>query len=116
MDNSTRLSGSLFNIVDLENGEYIFSFTSETGCVTYLNLVQDCVVLGCATIDDISKVVTVNNDGINDTFNIGELDDSTCKYVVKIFNRWGKIVFESDDYKNNWDGHHNNSGLTMGDK
>jgi hypothetical protein len=33
---------------------------------------------------------------------------------VKIFNRWGKIVYESNDYQNNWRGRNNSSGLTMG--
>jgi gliding motility-associated-like protein len=109
-----RINGSLFNVVDLQNEEYEFTFTTEQGCIAYLTLGSDCIVLGCATIDDISKVVTANGDGYNDTFSIGEvLDDGGCKYAVKIFNRWGKIVFESDDYQNNWGGYHNNSGLTL---
>ena len=31
-----------------------------------------------------------------------------------IFNRWGKMVYESDNYQNNWGGYHDNSGMTMG--
>uniref|UniRef100_UPI0035641DDA gliding motility-associated C-terminal domain-containing protein n=1 Tax=Lutibacter sp. TaxID=1925666 RepID=UPI0035641DDA len=117
LDTSGRLiTGSTFNVIDLENGIYNFTYTSSLGCVSNLSLEKDCIVFPCSTADDISKVVTANNDGVNDTFRVGSLagDDGGCKYIVKIFNRWGKIVFESNDYKNNWGGYHNNSGLTMG--
>ncbi|WP_298263777.1 gliding motility-associated C-terminal domain-containing protein, partial [uncultured Lutibacter sp.] len=114
IDIPNRLNGSLLDVVELENGEYRFNFTSSTGCVSQLTVVIDCAVLACVTPDEISKVVTPNNDGINDTFNVGLVGASSCKYIVEIFNRWGKMVYESKDYKNTWGGYHNNSGLTIG--
>ncbi|MBN8704163.1 MAG: gliding motility-associated C-terminal domain-containing protein, partial [Bacteroidetes bacterium] len=27
----------------------------------------------------------------------------TDKFSIKIYNRWGKLVFESEDYKKEWD-------------
>jgi len=32
----------------------------------------------------------------------------------KIFNRWGKIVYESNNYLNNWRGRHDGSGMQIG--
>lgn len=71
------------------------------------------------------NIMTPNGDGYNDVFmtnaNYPDLTKLTTpspithdslhtefKYVkdfnIKIFNRWGLIVFESSDYKENWDG------------
>ena len=44
-----------------------------------------------------------NGDGVNETFTI----DCISRYpnnVLKVFNRWGNIVFEQRSYNNNWDG------------
>jgi PKD repeat protein len=50
-------------------------------------------------------------DGINDTFRImfGAAGDDTpmdfgFKVSLVIYNRWGKKVYESNDYRNNWTG------------
>jgi gliding motility-associated-like protein len=47
------------------------------------------------------NVITPNNDGINDLFEIDNLPENT---EVIILNRWGNIVFSSTNYQNNWDG------------
>lgn len=43
-----------------------------------------------------------NGDLINDMFVIPELD--TLKGALVVWNRWGDIVFESEDYQNDWNG------------
>ncbi|MGR3809460.1 DUF7948 domain-containing protein [Jiulongibacter sp. NS-SX5] len=45
----------------------------------------------------IPNAISPNNDGKNDTFVIG-----LSNVGLKIFNRWGKTIFETDDYKNDW--------------
>jgi gliding motility-associated-like protein len=47
------------------------------------------------------NVITPNSDGTNDVFEIQNLPENT---KVLILNRWGNIVFSSDNYQNNWDG------------
>jgi gliding motility-associated-like protein len=49
------------------------------------------------------NVMTPNGDGLNDIFLIKglELFDES---KVQIFDRWGNVVFSSDDYENTWDG------------
>jgi len=42
-----------------------------------------------------------NGDNINDFFIIQGLKEGT---VVRVFNRNGKLLFESENYENNWDG------------
>ena len=51
----------------------------------------------------IPNVLTPNGDNINDTFKIKNLNTWTANYIV-IYNRWGKIVYEQTDYKNDWNG------------
>jgi gliding motility-associated-like protein len=43
------------------------------------------------------NAITPNGDGKNDTFEVAEQGSK-----IKIWNRWGKIIFQSDDYKNDW--------------
>jgi large repetitive protein len=43
-----------------------------------------------------------NGDGVNDFFVINNPDGKTIKLTV--YNRWGNIVYQADDYQNNWDG------------
>ena len=38
---------------------------------------------------------------INDEFIIKGIND---KFKIQIFNRWGKLVFEEENYSNNWSG------------
>gem|GEM_PF-1279379 len=47
--------------------------------------------------------ITPNEDGINDVFEI--LNSTCCDYIsIKVFNRWGNIVYQNADYKNDWKG------------
>lgn len=50
----------------------------------------------------IPNIFTPNNDGINEYFKIKGIDNAQWKLFI--FNRWGNLVFFSDDYQNNWDG------------
>jgi gliding motility-associated-like protein len=47
------------------------------------------------------NVFTPNGDNINDTF---EIPSRATGWKLKIFNRWGEKLYESEDYKNDWDG------------
>jgi gliding motility-associated-like protein len=49
----------------------------------------------------VPNVITPNGDGKNDTFEIRELQESIS---LQIYNRWGKLVWASADYQNDWTG------------
>lgn len=49
------------------------------------------------------NVFTPNGDGMNDFFFVINLDDYISPSLI-VYNRWGKVVYESDNYKNDWDG------------
>ena len=44
-----------------------------------------------------------DGDGINDTFEIIGLE-AYRQVKIRIYNRWGHIVYQNNNYKNNWDG------------
>jgi len=58
--------------------------------------------------------VSPNGDGIGDTWTIEGIDG--VRNVVKVFNRWGAIVYEAIDYQNDWAGtfYKNGSQLPTG--
>ncbi len=55
-----------------------------------------------------------NGDGINDNFVIPDIAKYN-KVSLEIFNRWGNIVYKSNDYKNDWDGR-SNMGVSIGNQ
>jgi gliding motility-associated-like protein len=56
-----------------------------------------------STHKDIMNLFTPNNDGFNDLWELPQLN-TWGKSDVRVFNRWGKLVFASPDYHNEWDG------------
>jgi gliding motility-associated-like protein len=50
----------------------------------------------------IPSAFTPNGDGINDFF--GVKAEGIKKFKLEIFNRWGEVVFQSEDISSLWDG------------
>jgi gliding motility-associated-like protein len=80
--------------------------------------------MGCFATDDVTVTVvpycikpmeafTPNGDGINDLWLI---TNGNClkSASVQVFNRYGGKVYESKDYKNNWDGTYNGKPVADG--
>jgi gliding motility-associated-like protein len=57
-----------------------------------------------------TNVITPNGDGINDTWHITNIDFYE-QATVKIFNRWGELVYEKTGYQQDWDGKNNNGDV-----
>ena len=57
----------------------------------------------------IPNVFTPNGDGKNEKFDIGGLDKYPFS-TLYVYNRWGAMVYQSKDYRNNWTG----TGLNAG--
>jgi len=117
--NSTgALEGSILDLGSFENdlGTYTFNYVISGNCpsttAVQLTIDDSCIVLDCS-IDDIkksiSKAVTPNGDGFNDSFTIGV--DLGCGFTfdVKIFNRWGAEIYSMRNYQSNWDGYSDKS-------
>ena len=54
-----------------------------------------------------------NKDGTNDVLTISNKELDSFEYI-KIYNRWGALVFETDDFTNPWDGTYKGQELELG--
>jgi gliding motility-associated-like protein len=61
----------------------------------------------------IPNIFTPNADGRNDYFTIRNLNLYDVRTLV-IKNRWGKTVYSSQSYNNDWDGNNVSSGVYFG--
>jgi len=105
-------SDNEFDPINATLGDYVFTYTitTDNGCtnVTEVNLnINDiCRVLACQTFtrSSISQAVTPNGDGVNDFFEIRDIELCGFNVRLQMFNRWGSLVFESNNYQGEWRG------------
>jgi gliding motility-associated-like protein len=64
----------------------------------------------------IPNVFTPNNDGRNEYFkvNVENINDCFDKFEIKVYGRWGELLYESDSFHFKWDGK-NKKGKAMPD-
>ncbi len=87
----------------LNTGTYsvLMVCTSDYGCIDSIRY-QLMVINDSLTFPNI---ITPNGDGLNDFFVIkGLTSDAYPNNQLVIYNRWGKVVYESNNYQNNFDG------------
>ncbi|MBS1635950.1 MAG: gliding motility-associated C-terminal domain-containing protein [Bacteroidetes bacterium] len=83
-------------------GNYVVTLTVSDSCgymhtdYQVINVLPPCSVV-------IPNVITPNSDGVNDAFVIKNVEHHP-NTAVTIYDRWGKKVFESSDYHNEWKG------------
>ena len=68
-------------------------------------------------LDDLifSDFFSPNDDGHNDTYTILNIENY-WNNSLKVYNRWGEVVFYASPYANNWDGTNNQSAGLFGKK
>jgi gliding motility-associated-like protein len=60
----------------------------------------------CACELTLPNAFTPNNDGVNDTFRPLHPCNMT-EYILRIFDRYGKLVFQTEDFSRGWNGTYN---------
>jgi gliding motility-associated-like protein len=55
---------------------------------------------------------TPNNDGLNDTFNV--IGQFIATFEMRIFNRWGEMMYVTQNLDEGWDGHYRGSLMPEG--
>lgn len=82
-------------------GDYSVSVSNGFCMVTDTIKINDCgSELWCPT------AFTPNSDGLNDSFH-PKCQSNLSSYQVRIYNRWGQQVFESNSLDISWDGNYN---------
>ncbi|SEJ09492.1 gliding motility-associated C-terminal domain-containing protein [Dyadobacter sp. SG02] len=75
-------------------GEYTITLTAYNAAGCSLTASKKITAEPAFTL---SNVITPNGDGKNDFFIV-----PVASSTLEVFNRWGKSIFKSIDYKNNW--------------
>ncbi|QEC68475.1 gliding motility-associated C-terminal domain-containing protein [Panacibacter ginsenosidivorans] len=86
-------------VFPIEGTEYTVSATSTVGCGSGMDKVLVTVYKGIK----IPNAFTPNGDGNNDKFRVLPLDNYKLVQLI-IYNRWGKLLFRTNDKYNGWDG------------
>ncbi len=90
---------------------YIVTVTNASGCVSTqsinINVVEDYKAL------DINNLMSPNGDGVNDALVIKNLD-MYPNNTVKIFDRAGRVLYQKQNYTNDWAGTFQGSQLAEG--
>lgn len=93
-------------------GTDLEAYSTATGLihVRVENTTSGCFALSSfeVTVENCIPVVpnafSPNGDNMNDIFSIDKLEDVFVDYTMKIFNRWGDVVFEGNRNTGFWDG------------
>lgn len=90
------------------NDEFTYQICNAVGCVQatvfiYVECEEVIVYSGFSP----------NRDDVNDFFTVRGLEGHPNN-IVRVFNRWGNLIFEGENYQNNWDGTWNGDRLPQG--
>jgi gliding motility-associated-like protein len=61
----------------------------------------------------VPSAFTPNGDGMNDVFKV--VARGVGKFSLIVFNRWGEVVFETEDANSGWDGTYKGEKITSTD-
>jgi gliding motility-associated-like protein len=101
----------------LANPSYVFPSETEgvyNVCLTVTTL-QGCFDSICHNVEIMEEFLvyvpnafTPDGDGINDIFLPQVMGEKPDSYELMIFNRWGELIFQSNNLNIGWDGTHKN--------
>jgi gliding motility-associated-like protein len=86
---------------NLEPNLNVFYVTANDQCGKSISSSPIFVYNQCPLI--VPNVLTLNGDDVNDVLIISNWEDYD-KVSLTVMNRWGNIIYENDDYKNDWNG------------
>ncbi|MGE0560680.1 MAG: gliding motility-associated C-terminal domain-containing protein, partial [Flavobacteriales bacterium] len=102
----------------LSSTNYIVTIIDLYGCTYFdsvmvsvnIPIIEDTGIISSITIADL---ITANGDGLNDTWNIIGIEDYPNSKAM-VFNTSGNLVYESNNYNNDWKGTWNGNQLPDG--
>jgi gliding motility-associated-like protein len=95
----------------VETTTYTITVTDSIGCIAIDEVI---ISVGCSEENlFIPNAFTPDNNGHNDLLLVRSSGTFHLNYF-KIFDRWGKIIFETNDIGTGWDGSFKNKPLSPG--
>jgi gliding motility-associated-like protein len=91
----------------IKNTDYVVIGTSTKGC-----LAADTahVIIDYRTPVLVPNAFSPNGDGLNDVFKVENITSQKI-LVFQVYDRWGKLVFETQDPDKGWDGMYKNKPM-----
>jgi len=90
----------------LENlcpGDYVVRVTDSRGCTAQQEVIRATVQDRRFPCMEAREIMTPDGDGLNERFLINCIEEFD-QNNLRIFNRYGQMVFETDNYDNTWNG------------
>lgn len=103
-------NGDTTPILQLNDTGGVYAVTINNACGTVSETLT--VTLEDCDLPFIPNVFTPNGDGLNDFFTIGYRN--ATDFSIEIYNRWGEMVFKSDNPQFAWDGTFRGELVPMG--
>ena len=100
---TSSLQNPIFNIPNNASGNQIFQLVVSTdqGCINEItsvfNIIEDAAIY-------IPNSFSPDGDGVNNTFQVAGRNIQSSYFELTIYNRWGELIFTSQDPNIGWDG------------
>ncbi len=102
-----ELDGTNWMVSPTTNTNYIVLTTDSLGCTISKN--WGVLVLPCSNEIWIPTAFSPNGDGLNDLFGAIVISSQQPKlFELKVWNRWGQLVFETKNIQQKWNGKYKN--------
>lgn len=100
-DGTSKLQNPSFTFPDTGLQRVLLTVTHPSGCqdtiIQYLDIVPEVRYF-------LPNAFSPNRDGLNDYFIGRGLTDGMKFFQMRIYNRWGELLFEGNDPESGWDG------------
>ena len=103
----TNCQNTVVNAVDTVT--YLFTYTNEIGCSTSSSITVNVLPVGNIFFPN---AFSPNGDGNNETYLA--YGASVKTFELRIYNRWGEKVFETNNFFEGWNGEYKGAPLPMG--
>jgi gliding motility-associated-like protein len=109
---STGEQGSSIEVNPTEPTEYCVLLTDENDCQSEACVTID-ISIACGDLF-VPTAFSPNGDGNNDYFHV--LINPVCveEMVLRVFNRWGEIIFETEQISEKWNGDYKGEPVNTG--
>lgn len=107
--NYQRYNDAVLNYTFHDSGDYLAKLRVYNANCTHID------TFNIKTLDsflEVPNAFTPNGDGINDEFRVAF--KSIKEFHIWIYNRWGRLVYSSDDPGKGWDGNINGRPASVG--
>ncbi|MCG9970122.1 gliding motility-associated C-terminal domain-containing protein [Christiangramia crocea] len=92
---------------------YASLYDSETDCDSSDRLAVTVTIEDCPLL--FPEGISPNGDGMNDIFDIENIEREYPNYTIEIYNRWGDVVYKGNANTPEWDGTAATQSGTLGD-